>query len=96
MRTSKVAPIVLRHRGDRTEVLVFMQPEAGTELVQGTVEAGESVSAAAVRELEEESGITGAGRLCDLGIWEQGPDNRGSMPRSPSCTAPRPPDGPSP
>ena len=76
MKTSKVVPIVLRRPADRTEVLVFTHPEAGTQLVKGTVEAGELVSAAAVRELAEESGITGAAFVRDLGTWEQGPDDQ--------------------
>ncbi len=76
MLTSKVVPIVLRHHGDRVEVLVFEHPQAGTQLVKGTVEAGESVAAAAVRELAEESGLANAVYRRDLGVWDEGPPDQ--------------------
>lgn len=73
MRTPKAVPIVLRRRGRHTEVLVFAHPEAGTQIVKGTVEPGESVAQACVRELAEESGVTGGEYVRDLGAWEQCP-----------------------
>ncbi|AMW03906.1 NUDIX hydrolase [Gemmatimonas phototrophica] len=76
MRILKVVPIVRRQHGDRTEVLVVEHPQAGTQLVKGTVEAGESVAAAAVRELAEESGLVQAMYRRDLGTWEQGPPDQ--------------------
>ena len=55
----KVCPIVLRLRGG-VEVLAFRHPRAGLQIVKGTVEPGEAIEAAALRELAEESGVTGA------------------------------------
>ena len=73
MRTPKAVPVVLREKNERTEVLLFEHPLAGTQLVKGTVEPGESVSEAAARELQEESGLLAAGVSLDLGTWEQCP-----------------------
>jgi len=73
MRTPKAVPVVLRRRGPSMEVLVFTHPEAGTQIVKGTVEPGESVSQAACRELAEESGIAGSSCARDLGTWEECP-----------------------
>jgi len=73
MRTPKAVPVVLRKSASGTEVLVFNHPLAGAQLVKGTVEPGESVNEAAVRELAEESGIVGASCDRDLGTWEQCP-----------------------
>lgn len=73
MRTPKAVPIVLRQGPSGSEVLLFIHPLAGVQLVKGTVEPGESVNEAAIRELAEESGIEGASCASDLGAWEQGP-----------------------
>ncbi len=73
MRTPKAVPVVLRKRNERTEVLLFEHPLAGTQLVKGTIEPGESVPEAAARELAEESGLLAAGDIFDLGTWEQCP-----------------------
>ena len=70
MRIPKAVPIILRQRSGRTEVLVFTHPHAGTQLVKGTIEPGESVVQACVRELAEESGLIGAECGRDLGTWE--------------------------
>ena len=63
----KAVPIVLRERCGVTEILVFDHPLAGRQLVKGTVEAGEEIEAAAVRELAEESGIVDVARTIYLG-----------------------------
>ncbi|MCU0649490.1 MAG: NUDIX domain-containing protein [Gemmatimonadaceae bacterium] len=55
----KVVPVVRRWRGDTLEILAFRHPLAGLQLVKGTVEPGESLHAAAERELREEAGIDG-------------------------------------
>jgi 8-oxo-dGTP pyrophosphatase MutT (NUDIX family) len=73
MRTPKAVPIVLRQGPSGAEVLLFIHPLAGVQLVKGTVEPGESVNEAAIRELAEESGIEGASCASDLGAWEQCP-----------------------
>lgn len=61
----KVCPVVLRS----AEILAFRHPQAGVQLVKGTVEPGEDFRAAALRELAEESGITAATIRVDLGWW---------------------------
>jgi len=73
MKTPKAVPIVLRHRAGCAEVLVFTHPQAGTQIVKGTIEPGESVSQACLRELAEESGVSGTAYVRDLGTWEQCP-----------------------
>lgn len=62
----KACPVVLRNRGDRTEILAFHHPEAGKQVVKGTVDPGEEPQKAALRELMEESGITEAEIDCFL------------------------------
>jgi len=49
-----------------------MHPVAGFQLVKGTIEAGEPIEAAAIRELTEESGISAAAVVRSLGIWQSG------------------------
>ena len=50
----KACPVIIR--GGR-EILAFVHPLAGKQIIKGTVEVGESPVAAALRELAEESGI---------------------------------------
>jgi predicted acetyltransferase/8-oxo-dGTP pyrophosphatase MutT (NUDIX family) len=62
----KVLVYVLRGAGEARELLVFDQPSepgAGTQVPGGTVDEGESPEAAALRELEEESGLSLANPL---------------------------------
>jgi 8-oxo-dGTP pyrophosphatase MutT (NUDIX family) len=67
-RARKVVPVVQRGRDEAVEVLVFRHPLAGIRLVKGSVEPGESTTAAAVRELAEEAGISS--RVdAPLGAW---------------------------
>ena len=73
MPTPKAVPIVLRATHERNEVLLFEHPLAGPQLVKGTIEPRESASAAAIRELAEESGLLSARCVSDLGTWEQCP-----------------------
>jgi 8-oxo-dGTP pyrophosphatase MutT (NUDIX family) len=58
----KVVAYVTRRRNGVVELLVFEHrgiPEAGLQAPAGTVEDGESLADAAVRELYEESGLKG-------------------------------------
>jgi 8-oxo-dGTP pyrophosphatase MutT (NUDIX family) len=64
----KVCPVVFRDPSMR-EILAFEHPVAGIQLVKGGIEPGESVRAAALRELEEEAGISNTGIAQDLGTW---------------------------
>lgn len=62
MASDKVLAYITRNRNGRTEILVFDhvgQPEAGTQVPAGTVQPGEPLAAAALREVEEETGVTG-------------------------------------
>lgn len=63
----KVCPIVFRTCKGVTEVLCFRHPLAGKQFVKGSLKEGEAALAAALRELQEESGIAIAGGLLDLG-----------------------------
>lgn len=65
--TQKAVPIVLRKVEGQTEILLFDHPLAGTQLVKGSIEGGEAPEAAAVRELAEESGLTGVTETIFLG-----------------------------
>ena len=52
-------PVVTRSAPTGEEILVFEHPLAGYQLVKGGIEEAESASAAALRELQEEAGVTG-------------------------------------
>lgn len=58
MTGGKVCPVVLRQRS-AIQILAFRHPIAGLQLVKGSVETGEGIEAAAIRELREEAGIAG-------------------------------------
>ena len=81
----KVCPVVFRDASMR-QILAFEHPQTGLQLVKGFVEPGESVRAAALRELAEESGIADTGIAQDLGIWESG--HRGYVWSLQLCTFP--------
>lgn len=69
---NKACPVVLRRSAGALEILAFEHPLAGCQLVKGTIEEGESVEAAALRELAEESGIAHAQISRPLGLWHSG------------------------
>lgn len=50
-----VCPVVRQNE----DILAFRHPLAGLQLVKGGIETGETATAAALRELAEESGIVG-------------------------------------
>lgn len=70
MKPSKVCPVVLRNKKGVPQILAFEHPHAGFQLVKGTIETGETLGGAALRELAEESGITQAYSDGSLGIWK--------------------------
>ena len=72
MHPTKACPVVVRRGPLGDEVLVFRHPTAGVQLVKGTIEAGESPGAAALRELAEEAGLVDAELGHSLGVWESG------------------------
>ena len=53
----KACPIVISKRNSVNKILVFRHPLAGIQLVKGTIEPNEPADAAAIREMEEESGV---------------------------------------
>ena len=53
----KAVAAVLRTGENGREILVFQHPLAGVQLPKGTIEENEGIEAAALRELEEESGL---------------------------------------
>lgn len=58
--TQKVCPVILRQQSEEWQILVFRHPQAGTQLVKGTLEPGERPEEGVLRELAEESGIVHA------------------------------------
>ena len=72
MNTHKAVPLLLRATGATTEVLAFRHPQAGLQLVKGTIHVGESAKDAALRELAEESGLQETSFTRDLGTWASG------------------------
>ncbi|WP_322364119.1 NUDIX hydrolase [Pseudomonas sp. Teo4] len=69
MHPNKACPVVLSLT-QPPMILLFRHPLAGTQLVKGTIENGETPSEAALRELAEESGINDAIVERDLGCWK--------------------------
>jgi 8-oxo-dGTP pyrophosphatase MutT (NUDIX family) len=74
----KVTAFVTRGDGQERELLVFRHPRAGIQLPAGTVEAGEPIEAAVLREVQEETGLTGIVIIAGLGTVPEamGPDGR--------------------
>lgn len=69
---NKACPVILRvSPKNELEILSFRHPIAGNQLVKGTIEEGETLEDACIRELEEESGLIGKVQY-DLGIWDSG------------------------
>lgn len=69
MAVQKVCPIVIRDIDRGRQILVFRHPSAGVQIVKGTVDPGEQLSDAALRELAEESGITSITSSVSKGSW---------------------------
>ena len=53
----KACPVALHPDGAPLRIPVFEHPQAGLQLVKGTIEPGEDPTRAAARELFEESGL---------------------------------------
>ena len=54
----KVTALITRETKASPEILVFQHPSAGIQLPAGTVELNESFTAAVIREVAEETGLT--------------------------------------
>ena len=64
---AKACPIVLRGSPASPQILTFVHPRAGLQIVKGTIATGENPAVAALRELEEEAGIPAATIILSLG-----------------------------
>lgn len=62
---------MLRDGLDGREVLAFRHPFAGVQVPKGTVEPGEPLADAVLRELHEESGIALDARPLSIGTWDR-------------------------
>jgi 8-oxo-dGTP pyrophosphatase MutT (NUDIX family) len=82
----KVCPVVFRDASMR-QILAFEHPRAGVQLVKGYIEPGETVRAAALRELAEESGIADFGIAEDLGTFDS--EHHGHVWSLQLCTFPK-------
>lgn len=67
MSHRKALPVLLRQRGG-VEVLAFVHPTSGRQLIAGSVGAGENAAAAALRELFGASGVDGARVAGEFGV----------------------------
>jgi 8-oxo-dGTP pyrophosphatase MutT (NUDIX family) len=76
---SKASPFVVRRTARGLEILAFRHPLAGTQLVKGTIESGETVEAGAVRELEEERGVMQLRSRCLARSKCQSPRRSGTL-----------------
>lgn len=72
---NKACPVVIRKHNNELQFLAFQHPLAGKQIVKGTIEAGESVEQACIRELAEESGLQGK-VLTYLGDWDANFDSQ--------------------
>jgi ADP-ribose pyrophosphatase YjhB (NUDIX family) len=66
---NKACPVVLRNNNNTLELLAFKHPEAGNQLVKGSINKGEHLEQACIRELDEESGVQ-ARPVKQLGTWD--------------------------
>ena len=72
-RKVKVYGYLIREQQGDTQVLVFDHvdfPEAGTQVPGGTVDPGEGLAEAVLREVFEESGVDGLIVVRELGVME--------------------------
>lgn len=79
----KAVAAVVSDATTEPHLLVFDHPTAGTQLVKGTVEDGETIASAVIRELFEESGLVVDSAGFHVGDWERtvggGPDEMGPI-----------------
>ena len=66
---NKACPVVIRKQSGYIEILAFKHPSGRNQIVKGTIEPGEELSAACERELYEEAGITAEAKEF-LGEWD--------------------------
>ncbi|MBS8225546.1 NUDIX domain-containing protein [Vannielia litorea] len=66
----KALAAVLRGPAIARELLIFRHPLTGDQLPKGTIEPGEGPATAAIRELQEESGLSLAAPTA-IGTWHR-------------------------
>ena len=70
---TKVLAYVTREVGGERQLLVFTHrdyPDAGVQVPAGTVEDGESIESALLREVEEETGLADLSIVRKLGVYD--------------------------
>ncbi len=74
----KVTALITRPGPQGVELLLFQHPNAGIQIPAGTVEPGESLDQAALREAREETGVQRLHLVRPIGAWEEdlGKDRR--------------------
>jgi 8-oxo-dGTP pyrophosphatase MutT (NUDIX family) len=70
MTIQKAAACLVRKSARGPELLVFRHPLAGIQIPKGSIETGEDAAEAALRELAEESGVTAARLIGQIGHHE--------------------------
>lgn len=90
----KVAVFITRPTSAGTELLLFRHPHAGIQIPAGSVEEGEDIDAAALREAHEESGLPMSSLqiVRRIGEWEEdlGLQRRAMLRRAPVYARPDP------
>jgi 8-oxo-dGTP diphosphatase len=74
VKRQRVVAYVTRERGERTELLVFEDPDhpqMGVQVPAGRLDPGEELEAGLLRELEEESGLTAVHIVRELPAFEE-------------------------
>ena len=72
---NKACPVIIRAKNNKSEVLAFIHPLAGKQLIKGTITPSETLEEACTRELEEESGLV-ARAIKKLGVWSTHYENQ--------------------
>ena len=75
MRINKACPVIIRTKNQIRQILAFLHPLAGLQIVKGTIENKELLEEACERELFEESGVRAMSKSF-LGYWEAGYENQ--------------------
>ena len=72
-RVKKVVAYIVRDTSGKRELLVFRHrdyPDAGLQVPAGTVQEGEDIQAALMREVTEETGLELTGEPVTLGVFD--------------------------